>query len=47
MALLKTGDLIIGAGDGTLCVIKGYDHKQPFQRTKYDQEFTSSLLLDK
>ena len=35
MALLKTGDIIVGAGDGTVSIVKGFNHKQPFQRTKY------------
>ena len=33
LALLKSGELVVGAGDGTVCLVKGAaDH---FKRTKY------------
>ena len=33
MKLLENGDILVGAGDGTVAVVKGFEHK--FKQTRY------------
>ncbi len=49
LCLLKSGDLLVGAGDGTVCVCKGKDSnfKRTKQYTKLSGAITSIALRGK